>query len=206
MSQATEIIIGSEVACSDGVCGELSRVVVDPVARTVTHLVVEPKHRQGLGRLVPIDLVESSAKELLLRCAVSEFEALENADEALFAPGLGGQWGFGQDLAFRLGGMGMMGPSPQVITTDLVPEGDVEVLRGDHVHATDGNIGRIRGLLIDSTNHLVTHVLLDEGHLWGQKKVLIPISAVAGVNDGIRLNLTKDEVRDLPPVELDHAE
>jgi hypothetical protein len=52
----------------------------------------------------------------------------------------------------------------------------------------------------------VTHVLLDEGHLWGQKKVLIPISAVAGVNDGIRLNLTKDEVRDLPPVELDHAE
>ena len=100
----------------------------------------------------------------------------------------------------------MMGPSPQVITTDLVPEGDVEVLRGDHVHATDGNIGRIRGLLIDSTNHLVTHVLLDEGHLWGQKKVLIPISAVAGVNDGIRLNLTKDEVRDLPPVELDHAE
>ncbi len=48
-----------------------------------------------------------------------------------------------------------------------------------------------------------THVLLDEGHLWGQKRVAIPIGAVKDVEDGVRLNLTKDEVRDLPAVEVD---
>jgi hypothetical protein len=48
--------------------------------------------------------------------------------------------------------------------------------------------------------HQVTHVLLDEGHPWGKKEVSIPISAVAGVDDGVRLSLTKAEVPALPPV------
>jgi len=36
----------------------------------------------------------------------------------------------------------------------------------------------------------------------GQKRVAILIGAVTGVDDGVQLNLTKDEVGDLPPVEL----
>jgi hypothetical protein len=46
----------------------------------------------------------------------------------------------------------------------------------------------------------VTHILLDEGHLWGKRQVAIPIGAVADFSDGVRLSLTKDEVRDLPLV------
>jgi sporulation protein YlmC with PRC-barrel domain len=84
--------------------------------------------------------------------------------------------------------------------------GEVEVRRGEHVHATDGPIGQVQGLVIDPSDHHVTHVLLDEGHLWGKKRVAIPISAVKDVKGGVRLNLTKDQVRDLPAVELDHPE
>ena len=51
MAEMTPFTIGSEVSCSDGACGEVSRVIVDPVARVVTHLVVEPTHRQGSGGL-----------------------------------------------------------------------------------------------------------------------------------------------------------
>ena len=64
MSETTQFTIGVEASCSDGICGEVSRVVVDPVAKAVTHLVVEPKHRQGLGRLVPLDLVDASSGEI----------------------------------------------------------------------------------------------------------------------------------------------
>jgi hypothetical protein len=39
--------------------------------------------------------------------------------------------------------------------------------------------------------------------LWGRKDVATPISAVTGV-DGIRLNTTKQQVQDLPPVDIDH--
>jgi hypothetical protein len=93
--------------------------------------------------------------------------------------------------------------APVFVHSDRVPLGEVEVRRGDHVSATDGTIGRVRGMVIHPGDHCVTHVLLDEGHLWGQKMVAIPISAVKDVMDGVRLNLTKDEVRDLPAVEID---
>jgi sporulation protein YlmC with PRC-barrel domain len=78
------------------------------------------------------------------------------------------------------------------------------VQRGDRVHATDGEIGRVQGLVIDPGSHHVTHVLLQEGHLWGSKEVAIPIGAVTDVEAGIRLNITKQQVEDLPPVDIDH--
>ncbi|MHB1511094.1 MAG: PRC-barrel domain-containing protein [Acidimicrobiales bacterium] len=223
MSETTEFTIGSDVSCSDGTCGELRRVVVDPVARALTHLVVEAKHRQGMGHLVPIDLVSSAGAEIHLRCTVAHFEALDDAEETQFLPGAIGQWGYGQDqmlsqpyygLGMGMGGMGTggmgmvggmgmgMNPGPQPIYLDRVPIGDVEVRRGEHVQATDGPIGKVQGLVVDPSDHHVTHVLLDEGHLWGKKRVGIPIGAVSGVDDGVKLNLTKDEVRDLPAVDL----
>jgi hypothetical protein len=91
----------------------------------------------------------------------------------------------------------------QVTSYEHVPAGDVQVRRGEHVHAIDGLIGRVQGLVVHPGDHRVTHVLLDEGHLWGLKQVAIPIGSVTGVDDGVRLDLTKDQVRDLPPVELD---
>ncbi len=212
--------IGAEVTCSDGVCGDLRRVVIDPVARVLTHLVVEPKHPPGLARLVPIDLVNATAEEIRLRCSAAEFDALEGAEETHFLPEAGEQMGYGagETLAWPyyglgggVGGMGMGGvgmggvgmASPQVVVDDRVPAGEVEIRRGDHVHATDGNIGRVRGLVIDPQDHHVTHVLLDEGHLWGKREIAIPIGAVKDMAaDGVRLNLTKHEVRDLPPVDV----
>jgi sporulation protein YlmC with PRC-barrel domain len=216
MSEETaEFTIGSEVACSDGVCGELTRVVVDPVARALTHLVVEPRNRQGTGRLVPIELVDPTAEGIRLRCARSEFDALEPAVETQFLPGASGDWNYGQEqmLSLPYVGIGMvgmnvggMGAGPQAVIYDRVPVGEVEVRRGEHVHATDGPIGQVQGLVIDPSDHHVTHVLLDEGHLWGKKRVAIPIGAVNNVKDGVRLSLTKDQVRDLPPVDLDQPE
>jgi hypothetical protein len=90
------------------------------------------------------------------------------------------------------------GTAPRRITSDRIPAGKVEVRRGEHVHATDGPIGKVRGLAVVTRGHHVTHILLDEGHLWGQRRVAIPIGAVAGFSDGVRLSLTRDEVRDLP--------
>jgi uncharacterized protein YrrD len=77
------------------------------------------------------------------------------------------------------------------------------VRRGEHVHASDGAIGHIQGLVIDPSDHHVTHVLLQEGHLWGKKEVAIPIGAVEEVaEDGVRLGLSREQVRELPPVEV----
>jgi hypothetical protein len=95
-----------------------------------------------------------------------------------------------------------MGKVSETVTYDTIPLGEVAVRRGDRVNAVDGAIGHVKGLVIDTGTDHVTHVLLQEGHLWGRKQVAIPIKAVTSVDDGISLNLTKQEVEDLPPVNI----
>jgi sporulation protein YlmC with PRC-barrel domain len=214
MTQAEQFTIGARASCQDAErCGRLRWVVVDPVARAVTHLVVEPDHRAGLARLVPVELAEAGPGGLRLNCTLAEFERLDSAEETQFVPGSAGyaEYGPGQVLSwpyYNLSGgpaiaseseIGLAGVS-HVATYDRVPLGEVEVRRGDPVEATDGAIGQVHGLVIDPADHHVTHFLLAEGHLWGRHQVAIPISAVTSVEDGINLSLSKQQVRDLPPV------
>ena len=234
----TPFMIGADASCTDGPCGVLARIIVDPVARAVTHLVVEPKHERKHGRLVPLSLVEAVPGGIRLRCTRAEFEELDPAEETQFLPASSwpGSLGYGseQALSWRYYGL-TPGPDPGVVsagldstagldssvgldssagpgqeyatravTYDSVPLGQVEVRHGDRVHATDGEIGLVEGLVVDPGSHGVTHVLLQEGHLWGRKDVAIPIAAVTRVDTGIRVDLSKQEVGDLPPVTIDH--
>jgi sporulation protein YlmC with PRC-barrel domain len=206
VTETTVFTIGVDATGTDGVCGEVIRVVIDPVARAVTHLVVEPKHRRGLGRLVPLDLVDAVPGEVRLGCTVAEFEKLDSAEETRFLSGDSsfGGYGPGEMAMWPYYGLSL-GNAPQAITYDTVPLGEVAVRRGEHVHATDGDIGQVQGLVIDPRDHRVTHVLLQEGHLWGRKEVAIPVGTVTVIDDdGIRLDITKQEVEDLPPVAIDH--
>jgi sporulation protein YlmC with PRC-barrel domain len=221
MTDTEQFKIGTAVSGSDGPIGKLTRVVVDPIARVVTHLMVEPAHGAKISRLVPLSLVDSAtADEIKLNCSAEAFGQLAPAEETHFMagdssdpsyqPGEVFTWPY-YSLAmesggFGPGGAGFAGAEPLAVTYDKVPLGEVAVRRDERVHATDGEIGRVQGLVIDASDHHVTHVLLQEGHLWGRKQVAIPLSAVAGVNDGIRLNLTKHEVKDLPPVDIHHPE
>lgn len=211
MAEVTGLTIGAEASCSDGLCGKVSRLVIDPVARTITHLVIEPRDRREPGRLVPLNLVDAAAAGIRLRCTIAEFGELDLAEETDLVDGaagyaqaesVGGYGGAGSmgvgGSAAGLGiGMGLSNRA-QTVTHDVVPLGETELRRGEHVHALDGEIGQVRGFLVDPGDHHVTHVLLQEGHLWGRKNVTIPISAVTRVDDGIRLNLTKKQVEDLP--------
>jgi sporulation protein YlmC with PRC-barrel domain len=208
----TEFSMGADASCSDGPCGKLTRLIVDPETQAVTHLVIGPKHRGERGRLVPIDLVDSTVGGIKLRCTMAEFGKFDPAEEEDLLPSDPGAPLYNPDMAqFR----GRQGPAmvnlrlndgAKLGTHDTVPLGEVDVRRGEPVFATDGEIGKIRGLVIDPGGHHVTHVLLEEGHLWGRKEVAIPIGSVTRVDDVIRLTIDKQRVRDLPPADIDHLE
>jgi sporulation protein YlmC with PRC-barrel domain len=214
---AAEYKLGARANCSDGHCGEVVGTILDPDTDTVTHLVVQHAHRRTSGRLVPIELVDETTDqmdEIRLRCTMAGFDRLDSAQEVdvVEDAGYGGYessasvQGYG-DLGSLGGGgsasglgIGMsLGHRTPTIVTDNVPLGEEEVGRHEHVHALDGEIGLVEGFVVNA-DHQVTHVLLQEGHLWGRKEVAIPISAVERVDEGIRLNITKQQVEDLPPV------
>ena len=211
----TPFTIGADARCSDGVCGRVTRVVVDPVARAVTHLVVQPGNWPGLGRLVPLDLVEGATpKEIQLRCTRAEFDALRFAEDTDFVPGASrGQYsGYSAEQLLMLPYYGWTaGEDVRQAREDgpagaygSLPPGEVGVRRDKRVYATDGEIGRVEGLVIHPGNHHVSHVLLQQGHLFGRRQVAIPIGAVTGVVDTVQLNITKQQVENLPPVNIDH--
>ena len=203
MSEAT-YRIGSTVVCDDGPCGEVRRVVVDPVARRLTHLVVEPAHRSGLGRLVPLHVVGTHAGDLRLRGSIADFESLPAAEETDFLPGGSGYESYEAHEAFYWPYFGLEDPqvadASAVVTHERVPMGEVEVRRGVRVHAADGEIGSVEGLVVEPATGDVTHVLLQEGHLWGRKQVAIPIRSVTRLGEGISVSLSKDEIGALPDV------
>jgi hypothetical protein len=198
MAGEPQFTIGARASCTDGPCGEVRRLIIDPATETVTHLVIQPGHRQEAGRLVPVHLVETTDGDIRLRCTLVEFGKLDHATEHDLVTGAAPA-----QIVERFGMTA--GPAPGVwrktaILEEVVPVGEHQVGPGDRVHAVDGEIGRVQGFLVNAGDDQVTHVLLQEGHLWGRKKVAIPISAVTGVDTGIRLNLTKEQVGDLPPV------
>jgi sporulation protein YlmC with PRC-barrel domain len=194
MTEAAEFTIGARANCSDGFCGEVSRLIIDPATRTVTHLVIEPKHRHEPGRLVPAGLADATAGGIRLRCTIAEFGKLEPAEDTEQVQG------GGAGIPLDAGGTPMGVPHPsRIVTQDVIPMGEAEVGRGEPVHALDGEIGRVEGFVVDPAGDRVTHVLLQEGHFWGRKEIAIPIGAVTRVDDGIRLSITKQQVEDLPP-------
>jgi uncharacterized protein YrrD len=198
--------IGAHVEGTEGRCGHLSRVVFDPVADSLTHLVVEPGHREASARLVPVGLVAGVEDDVIrLSCTKQQFEQLDAADDDQFLPADVSAYGYGGYAAtWPYYGIAMpIHRSADPIFTDRVPVGELEIHRGDAVHARDGWIGAVQGLVVDPADHHVTHVLLQEGHVWGHKQVAIPIGAAKSVGDDVRVDLTKDEIEALPAVSLD---
>ena len=232
MPQAQLFRLGADVRCTDGDCGQLRTLVIRPGDDAVTHLVVETPP-DGLGMIVPLGLVDTgeadiggagTAKgEVRLRCSRAEFEQLDPAETTYF-PG-------DQDYEDTVGRFepdvlwpyyaspgpmmpgdmvtpGFSGAIPEPVTVDAVPDklpGEDEVYRGDHVQATDGDIGHVLGFVVEAGSGRVTSVLLHERHLLSRRTVVIPRSAVAEVGaDGFRLNITREQVRHLPPADVEH--
>ena len=202
MAGESQFRIGARASCTDGHCGEVSRLIVDPATDTVTHLAIQPGHNEVAARLVPMHLVEVTDEGIRLRCTLAEFDKFDHAEERHLVTGEAPV----RHVGGRVGGGG--GPDPvwakrwrQTATfEDVIPGGEDEVGPGDPVLAVDGEIGRVQGFLVNPDDDRVTHVLLQEGHLWGRKEVAIPMSAVIRVDEGIRLNLTMEQVGELPPV------
>ena len=216
--------IGDRVRCTDGVYGELADIVIDPLEKRVTHLVVRPEQREGEARLVPIQLAkgrDDEQREIELECTLDEAQEFESVHEAAYlrlgeSPAADPDWDVGVEdvLALpyyaALGYAGSdTGPYPDqldqnmTLLYDRVPKGEVEVRRASAVISADGHsLGDVDGFVVDANEH-ITHFVLERGHLWGRKEVTIPIGAVARVeSDAVYVALSKDEVGALPAVHV----
>jgi sporulation protein YlmC with PRC-barrel domain len=202
--------LGNVVQCTDAPFGELADVVIDPVSRRVTHLVVQPHHRADRARLVPIERASGAGDVVALDCSIADVEALEPVHESAYLrvgefPVADPDWEIGIEdvLALPLyqemeGGATVIDPDPHVMVNyDRIPKHEVEIRRSSAVMSADGHrLGHVDGFLIGSGE--TADIVLERGHLWGRREIVIPAAAVARVeNDAVTLSLTKDDVEAL---------
>jgi sporulation protein YlmC with PRC-barrel domain len=212
--------IGNRVRCTDGVYGELEDIVIDPLEKRVTHLVVQSERGEGGARLVPIQLAKArddGQREIELECTLDEAHGFESVREAAYLrldenPVEDPDWDVGVTdvlaMPYYYAGVGVdLYPgdltSQAAIYYDRVPKGKVEVRRASAVISADGHsLGEVDGFVVDADEQ-ITHFVLERGHLWGRKEVTIPIGAVARVeSDAVHVALSKDEVGALPTVRV----
>ena len=90
-------------------------------------------------------------------------------------------------------------PPVFILEHELVPEGEEAIDRGARVVASDGPIGHVDEFLIDPVSQHITHLILREGHFWGQKEVTIPVNQIERIEeDTVYLKLSKEEIERLP--------
>jgi sporulation protein YlmC with PRC-barrel domain len=84
-----------------------------------------------------------------------------------------------------------------------IPPGELAVSRGTRVEATDGFVGKVDEFVVNPKNGHITHLVMHEGHLWGKKDVIIPVSAMGDTHDdSVFLKLDKHQIESLPTFPL----
>lgn len=207
---------GMAVESTDGVCGELADVVVDPVHRRVTHLVVKPRGLLEGTRLVPVDAVVSCDAHVMLSWSTAQILQATLVEETEFLqleswPHQHDGWDVGvlrvfawpyyPSSGFDYGSTLDVGLRGTVVTYDRVPEGTAEIRRASTVVSSDDHlVGHVDGLVLDP-DHGITHIVLDHGHLWGHREITIPVDEVASVaTDRVVLRVTRDAIGGFPSV------
>jgi hypothetical protein len=209
-----QIPLNAQVECTDGVYGHSAFVLIDPVVDQVTNLVVKEDSSPNTEYIVPVEFVtETIADTIRLSCSKTELEKMdpfiktkyiqEQVPERYSRYG-GGTYGFGS-----LYYMPYATPDITVYAQEeiqQIPPGELTVRRGTTVEATDGYVGKVDEFVVHPKTGKITHLVMREGHLWGQKDVIIPLSALLPMGDTyedkVFLNLDKHQIESLPTFPL----
>lgn len=220
-----QLRIGAHVFSSDGKqVGLLSRIVVSGAELTVTELVVDPgPHLSELlepggmdksrDRAVPVSLVrEVSDSGIALTCDPVAFAGLPLFERRQYveAPVEVGHSRFrvGEVLNYLASAFGL-GAAPYIpdneeITLDLAPGSDAlpedaPVWR----NSPREEIGVVERTLADSTTQRVTGLVIRRKSI-DDRLVIVPVSAITTVEDGVaHVELTDEELDRLPLYEQD---
>jgi sporulation protein YlmC with PRC-barrel domain len=206
--------LGTPVRCTDGHFGELRDAVIDPRAKRVTHLVIGPHHNPSATRLVPIELADGGAEqEIALHCSLMEANAFDSAQDFAYLrldelPVEDPNWDIGIENVLAMPyyqagdpvGSAYAYSDKVAVSYDRVPKGDVEIRHSSPVTSSDGHVvGHVGGFVVDDDDEQITHLMLEQRHLWRRRRVSIPMSSVTKVEtDSVEVHMTKRQLKALP--------
>lgn len=127
-----------------------------------------------------------------------------------------GLWGGGMSPGMLMTGYGGVGAPPVVqpevneafMRAEAVRHHDEdshlrssEAVKDYHIHASDGDIGHVQGLLVDEETWAIRYIIVNTSNWWLGHQVLIPpqwIQDVSWSDAKVSVNLTRQAVKDAP--------
>ena len=177
--------------------GTLSRVIIDPNNRKVTHIVVENGLMFPTNKIIPIDQMNPQIEEkIILTSSEEDLKNFPDFEESHYVdldtnetPGSDvttSYWYPPVDYAWwRTGIPSLAAPMPvyTIRTTQNIPEGTVALEEGAKViSADDKNVGSIEQLVVDPQDNRVSHFVVGEGLLFKERK-LIPVTWISTIGE-----------------------
>jgi uncharacterized protein YrrD len=218
-SRGLQIEEGTDVLAADGQkVGEVDRVVLDPISKEVTHLVIEKGFLLKTEKVIPISVVGPATDETVTSWQQSdEIDAFPDLVEEEYVAATRKD-----DLEMRervpagparplypyppfvlpgeVSGRGMFRVPDYVMHVEQnIPDGTVALEAGAHVVSSDGDtLGDIERILVDPETEYATHLVISEGFLEKTRK-LVPTSWIGRLGeDTVELTLEADVIHELP--------
>jgi uncharacterized membrane protein len=204
-----DIPVNAIINCTDGECGKTDAVIIDPLSKKITHIIVKGKDIPE-GRLVGIsEMKETTEEAIFLNLSIAELYETEAFTETQYV-----KTDVPVDVNYDIYNLPYVQPmSTETIEVpidkELIPPGELAIHRGTPVEAKEGYIGDIGEFLIDPDSGKISHIVLLKGHLWGRKEVSLPISVIDQVlHNTVYLKLEKKSIEMLPeiPIHRDYSQ
>lgn len=208
--------------------GQIDRVVIDPLSKEVTHVVIEQGVIFTTDKVLPVQLVASATDEQVrLKPDVTELEELpdfqqthyvglnERELQAMAYPTQGHATPFYGYPPFGAafydfpgyvgpGGTSIAEPDYAQTTREQIPENTTALREGARVFSADEqHVGEVERLFVDEETNKATHLVISQG-LFLKSHKLIPISWARQImEDSVYLGVQAHTLEELPDFQTD---
>ena len=213
MLRTPEELHDHTIGADDGVIGHVEDLFLDDDAWVVRSLVVDTGCWL-FGKKVPISpmaigKLNSSGRLLPVSITKEQVNGSPDVDSGGYWGGgmypgmmLPGTGGFGSPQAIREGTQHARARAEQARDAHFDPRlRSCKAITGCHIHASDGDIGHVSGLLIDDEAWAVRCLMVDTSNWWvGHAMLIAPrwIEGVSWAEDTVSIKLTRQGLKDAP--------
>lgn len=213
---------GTEIYLENGKkVGQISRVVIDPKSKKVTHLVVEKGFLIPEDHVVPIEAVGSAGEDRVVLTGDLSIQDLAPFEVTHYVDVDRDEWSAGGDVPAgsfapsfywyppvgTIGGVAYPAPAlgaatPATETHRTIPEDTVPLNEGADVVSRDGRpIGSVEQVFSDPQTNRITHFVISQGLLFKDRK-MVSVSWVDTIDeDRIYLSVGAHTLERLPAYE-----
>ena len=191
------ISLGAQVQCTDGYGGNVTRLILDPQARRLTHLVVQDYTVPAVEHLAPIGRVTGTTHDqVTLDCTRETLAALEPFAVERFIRSNASDY----EPFYAVAPFAKFEAEHIPLVTEQIPPGELAIQGSAQVVATDGSAGELSAFVVEGTSGAISSIVVRLGDWPTRREQAIPIVAIGRIDSrAIYLTLARKQVATLLP-------